>query len=151
MRALHVVFRVGETEYMLAASDVLQMESYAGATPVPGTPPYVAGIVHVRGQVVPVIDLRERFHLPRVEPTLGTRIVVAEALGRRVGLVVDSAREVLEVDLEDIKPPPRLVAEQAAGFVKGVVHVKKGSDRQPDRLLMLIDFAKVIGEEPLAS
>ena len=141
---LHVVFRVGGAEYMLPASDVLQMESYTGATPVPGTPSYVAGIVQVRGQVVPVVDLRERFHLPRVEPTLGTRIVVAEAIGRRVGLVVDAAREVLQIPDEQIKPPPRVVAEQAEGFVRGVAQVG-------NRLLMLIDFAKIIGEEPLPS
>jgi purine-binding chemotaxis protein CheW len=144
MTTLHVVFKVGDAEYMLPASDVLQMESYAGATPVPGTPPYVAGIVQVRGQVVPVVDLRQRFHLPKIEPTLGTRIVVAEALGRRVGLIVDAAREVIQVAAEQIKAPPRVVVEQAEGFVKGVAQVG-------NRLLMLIDFAKVIGEEPLVS
>jgi purine-binding chemotaxis protein CheW len=144
VKILHVVFRVGETEYLLCAADVLQLESYSGATPVPGAPPFVAGIVQVRGRVVPVIDLRERFHQPRVEPSLGTRIVVAETHGRRVGLIVDSAREVIHVDPEQIKPPPRVLMERAEGFIQAVAQIG-------DRLLMLIDFNRVIGEELLLS
>lgn len=144
VKILHVVFRVGETEYLLCAADVLQLESYSGATPVPGAPPFVAGIVQVRGRVVPVIDLRERFHLPRVEPSLGTRIVVAEAHGRRVGLIVDSAREVIHVDPEQLKQPPRVLTERAEGFIQAVAQIG-------DRLLMLIDFSRVIGEELLPS
>jgi purine-binding chemotaxis protein CheW len=141
---LHVVFRVGEVEYLLCAEDVVQLESYTGATPVPGAPPFVAGIVQVRGRVVPVIDLRERFRLPPVKPTLGTRIVVADVRGRHVGLIVDSAREVIRVAKDQLKPPPRMLVERAEGFVQAVAHIG-------DRLLMLIDFNRVIGEELLLS
>ena len=141
---LHVVFRVGDAEYLLAASDVLQLESYTGATPVPGAPAFVDGLVHVRGRVVPVLDLRERFRLPRAAPVLGTRIIVAEVRGRRVGLVVDSAREVIHIAPEQLKPPPRVLVERAEGLVQAVAHVG-------DRLLMLIDFSRVLGEEQLPS
>ena len=144
MTTLHVVFRVGDVEYLLNAAEVLQLETYSGATPVPGAPPFVLGIVQVRGRIVPVIDLRERFHLPPIEPTLDTRIVVAEASGRRVGLIVDSAREVIHVPPEQLKPPPRLLAERAEGIVQAVAQVGQ-------RLLMLIDFHRVIGEEALPS
>lgn len=142
MSTLHVVFRVGDAEYLLSAADVLQLDSYTGATQVPGSPPFVVGIVQVRGRVVPVVDLRERFHLPKVAPSLGTRIVIAEANGRRVGLIVDSAREVIHIAPEQLKPPPRVLVERAEGFVQAVTHIG-------DRLLMLIDFSRVIGEEPL--
>jgi purine-binding chemotaxis protein CheW len=141
---LHVVFRVGDAEYLLSAADVLQLESYTGATPVPGAPAFVVGIVHVRGRVVPVLDLRERFHLPRVAPELGTRIIVAEVDGRRVGLIVDSAREVIHITPDQLKAPPRVLLERAEGLVQAVAHVG-------NRLLMLIDFGRVIGEEPLPS
>jgi purine-binding chemotaxis protein CheW len=141
---LHVVFRVGEIEYALCADEVVQLESYAGATPVPGSPSFVVGIVQVRGRVVPVINLRARFHLPPVEPTLDTRILVAEVRGRRVGLIVDSAREVIKIAPEHVKPPPRVIFERAEGFIQAVAQIG-------DRLLMLIDFSRVIGEEPLPS
>jgi purine-binding chemotaxis protein CheW len=140
MSVLHVVFRVGETDYVVPASDVLQMESYAGATVVPGTASYVAGLVQVRGRVVPVIDLRARFGLPPVAPTLDTRIVVVQRDERNVGLLVDSARDVVQLAPEALKPPPDVLARDGRGFVRAVAKVG-------ERLVMLIDFEKVIGEE----
>jgi purine-binding chemotaxis protein CheW len=140
MSTLHVVFKVAGAEYAIPASEVLQMESYEGATPVPGAPSHVAGLVQVRGRVVPVVDARARFGLPAVERTLDTRVVVGQLGTRTVGLVVDSAREVLKLEQDQLQPPPQLVAEQAQGFVKAVARVGT-------RLLMLIDFPRVIGEE----
>jgi purine-binding chemotaxis protein CheW len=140
MNVLHVVFRVGEGEYVLPASAVLHMESFQGATPVPGAAPHVAGLVQVRGRVVPVVDLRLRFGLPAQVPTLDSRILIVEHATRVVGLLADSAREIVRIDPDKILPPPELVVEQAAGFVTHVVELER-------RLLMLIDAQKVIGEE----
>jgi purine-binding chemotaxis protein CheW len=140
MSLLHVVFKVAGAEYAIPASEVLQMESFTGATPVPGAPAHVAGLVQVRGRVVPVVDARARFGLPPVERTLDSRVVVGQLGSRTVGLLVDSAREVLKLAPDQLQPPPQLVAEQAQGFVKAVARV--GS-----RLVMLIDFPRVIGEE----
>lgn len=140
MSVLHVVFKVDGAEYALPASDVLQMESFTGATPVPGAPPHVAGLVQVRGRVIPVVDARVRFGLPPVERSLDTRVVVGQLGNRTVGLLVDSAREVLKLDPAQVKPPPPLVVEGARGFVRAVAQVGP-------RLVMLIDFPRVIGEE----
>lgn len=140
MSLLHVVFKVAGAEYAIPASEVLQMESFTGATPVPGAPAHVAGLVQVRGRVVPVVDARARFGLPPVQHTLDSRVVVGQLGSRTVGLLVDSAREVLKLAPDQLQPPPQLVAEQAQGFVKAVAQV--GS-----RLVMLIDFPRVIGEE----
>jgi purine-binding chemotaxis protein CheW len=137
---LHVVFKVGKGEYLLATETVVQIESYTGATLVPGASAFVAGIVQIRGRVVPVIDMRRRFGELAAEPTLDSRIVVGQRGERLVGLLVDSSREVLKVRPGDLKPPPRLLEDEAAGFVKAVAQLGP-------RLLMLIDFAKVIGEE----
>jgi purine-binding chemotaxis protein CheW len=140
MSSLFVVFKVGGSEYALPAAEVLQMESFAGATAVPGVAGYVAGIVQVRGKVVPVVDLRARFGLAQVERTLDSRLVVGQSGTRPVALLVDSAREVLKLDAEQIEATPRTVADEAGGFVKGVARVGT-------RLVMLIDFDKVIGED----
>jgi purine-binding chemotaxis protein CheW len=138
--ALHVLFRVGDSDYVLPASDVLQMESFRGATAVPGAASYVAGLVQVRGRVVPVVDLRARFGLPPVEPTLDTRVVVVQREERTIGLLVDSAREVLQIEPDALKAPPEVLRHDGQSFIKAVA--KAG-----ERLVMLIDFAKVIGEE----
>lgn len=140
MSVLHVVFKVGESEYLLPADEVSQMESYSGATRVPGARDYVVGIVQIRGKIVPVVDLRARFGLPPAAPGADARVVVGQHAGRTVALLVDSAREVLKLDPAELKPPPEIVQLEARGLVKSVAQVKS-------RLLMLLDFAKVIGEE----
>lgn len=142
MTELHVAFKVGDATYVLPASSVVQMESYTGATRVPGAPEYVAGLVQVRGAVVPVVSMRARFQMPAVEDTLDTRIVVVERRGRKVALLVDSARDMLKIDPAAFEPPPEVVAKQAAGFVRSVARV--GS-----KLVMLVDCDRVIGEEEL--
>lgn len=140
MNDLHVLFKVAEAEYAIAASDVLHMESFDGATRVPGAPAYVAGLMQIRRRVIPVVDLRLRFGLPATAPTLDSRVVVVQAGERAVGLLADSAREVKNIAASEFEPPPELITEQAAGYVTKVV-------RAGPRLLMLIDFRKVIGEE----
>jgi purine-binding chemotaxis protein CheW len=139
---LHVLFKVDDGLYALPADVVLQMESYTGATMVPGSPSFVAGIIQLRGRVVPVVDLRARFGLPAQAPTLETRVVVGEQNERTVALVADSAREVVGILPSQLKPPPRLVDDGAKGFVKAVAQLG-------DRTIMVLDFGKVIGEEPL--
>lgn len=140
MNELHVLCKVAGAEYVVPAEDVLQMESFAGATKVPGTTAQVAGLVQVRGRVVPVLDLRVMFGFPPIEPTIDSRVMVMKKGERTVGLLVDSAREVLKIPAGDFRPPPQIVVGQTDGLVKAVA--QSGS-----RLLMLIDFSKVIGEE----
>lgn len=140
MSALHVLFQVAGNQYALPAGDVLHMESYTGAVPVPGTLPYVAGIMQMRSRVVPIVDLRARFGLPAVEPTLDSRVVVVQHGTRIVGLLVDRAREVLHIGADEFRPPPEVIREQSQGFVTSVAQAGQ-------RLVMMIDFAKVIGEE----
>lgn len=140
MTELHVLFKVADAEFVVPARDVLHMESYTGATRVPGAPPFLAGLAQVRSKVVPVVDLRARFHLPPVERGLDARMVVVSQQGRSVALLVDSAREVVRLDPETFRPPPEIVLREAQGFVRQVAQAGA-------RLLLLIDFEKVIGEE----
>ncbi|KYF54465.1 chemotaxis protein CheW [Sorangium cellulosum] len=140
MSDLHVVLRVADTEYAISAAEVLHMESFVGATRVPGTRPYVGGLIQIRGRVVPVVDLRARFGLPTIEPTLDSRVIVVQSGGRTVGLLVDSAREVVNIAADDFRPPPEVMAEESAGFVRAVAKLGK-------RLVMLVDVGRVIGEE----
>ena len=140
MSELHVLCKVNDTEYVLPAADVLQMESFGGATKVPGAATTVAGLVQIRGRVVPVVDLRVVFGLAPISPTIDSRVVVMKTAERVVGLLVDSAREVLKIPAEDFHPPPAVLVQQTDGLVKAVAQVG-------NRLLMLIDFIKVIGEE----
>jgi purine-binding chemotaxis protein CheW len=140
MSVLHVLFKVAGSEYVLPYSEVLHMESFASATRVPGAPPYVTGLMQVRGRVLPVIDLRVRFGLESQPVTPDSRVVVVQTGKRALALLADSAREVVRIDPAEYRAAPEMVAEAGQGFVKSVAHA--GS-----RLVMLIDLQKVIGEE----
>jgi len=145
---LHVLFVVAGVTYALPVESILQMETFAGATAVPGTPDYVIGVATVRGKVVPVLDLRLRFGLPAVPPTLDTRLIVTQVAGRVIALRVDSAREVVPLDPAQHQAAPDLVTERSAALVRGM-------HAHGSRLLMLIDLPKVLNEhahdhEPIA-
>lgn len=142
MTTLHVTFRVGNAEYALDASDVLHLESFTEATHVPGAPSFVAGLVQVRGKLVPVVDLRKRFGLEPAARTLDSRVIVVKIGTRTAGLLVDSAREVVRLDESTFEPPPELIDEQASGFVKALA-------TQAQRLLLVVDVPRLIGEEAL--
>jgi len=139
---LHVLFKVADTDYAVRASDVLHMESYNGATKVPGTQSHVTGLMQIRQRVVPIIDLRTRFGLPAEARTIDSRVVVVQWSGRVVGLLVDSAREVMELGGDAFSAPPDVITQRAHGFVAALAQAGT-------RLVMLIDLGKIIGEEAL--
>ena len=144
VETLHVVFKVGATEYVLPASSVLEMDSFAGVTHLPGAADHVAGLVHIRGRVIPLVDLRARFGLPAGEPSLDQRVVVIDHEGRRIGLLVDMAREVAKIAKEAFDRPPEIVVERASGFIKAVAQL---SSSMGPRLVMLLDCERVLGQE----
>src|SRR6476469_7778473 len=116
MTTLHLTFRVGTAEYAVPAAQVLHLESFETATHVPGAPSYVAGLVQVRGRVVPVVDLRKRLGLPPTEHELAHRVVVVQLCARVAGLLVDSAREVILLDEASFQDAPELIKQQANGL-----------------------------------
>lgn len=137
MSQLHVIFKVAEGEYAIPADQVHQVDTYSNTTPVPGAPPFVAGLVQLRQHVMPVINTRLRFGLPDQPATEESRLVVLRFGNRFVSLLVDSAREVQNLAPSQFKDPPELMAK---GFVKSVAQV--GS-----RIIMLLDSLKIVGEE----
>ena len=140
MSSLHVLFTVGDAVYVLPSADVREMESFNGATRIPGTAAYVAGLVQIRGRVIPVIDLRARFGLPPIERTLDARVIVVTEGEREVGLLADTAREVVKIEADKFGPPPDVVSEQAAGFVNAIAETGK-------RLVLRLDASRVIGKD----
>lgn len=138
---LHLTFRVGSSNYALPASNVLHLEPFESATHVPGAPAHVAGLVQARGRVVPVVDLRTRFGLGPIERTIDHRVVIVQVGARVAGLLVDHAREVLQLDETTFEAPPDLVKPGPGMFVTAIARVTQ-------RLFLLIDVPRVLGEEP---
>ena len=115
-----ISFIVGAEEYgldLLRVKEVIRMRQI---TWLPQAPPCVKGIINLRGDVIPIVDLRERFGLESIEHTAMTRVIVVEVEGRPVGMVVDSASQVVRVPADRFEPPPAMMGMAARGFVTGV-------------------------------
>lgn len=139
MSNLHVICKIADTEYAIPADDVFQMESFNGATAIPGSAPYVEGLVQIRQQIIGVLNMRLRLGLPQAAPTLESRVIVLKMSGRLVGLLVDSAREVQNISPEQFKEAPEVITEKSEGFVRSIAYIK-------ERIIILLDAVKVIGD-----
>jgi len=107
-------------------------------TKVPNAPEYVDGVINLRGKIIPIVDLRRRFGMPRKEHDKNTRIIVVELNGGRiVGFVVDTVREVLRIQRSVTEPPPAIIAGIDADYITAVGKLE-------DRLLILLDLEKIL-------
>lgn len=133
---------VGET-YGINVMQVQEVLRYSEIAPVPGAPPYVLGIINLRGNVVTVIDTRHRFGLEPGEVTDNTRIVIIEADKHVVGILVDSVAEVVYLRQSEIETAPNVGNDDSAKFIQGVCH-------KNDELLILIELDKLLTDEEWA-
>ncbi|HUI63402.1 MAG TPA: chemotaxis protein CheW [Bacteroidota bacterium] len=134
-----VSFTIGEEEFGVDILKVQEINRMLEVTSVPNTPEYIDGVINLRGKVIPIIDLRRRFAMPRKGHDKNTRVVVVELAGRVVGFVVDAVKEVLRIPRSVTEPPPALVSGVNADYITGV-------GKLADRLLILLDLDRVISE-----
>jgi len=132
-----VTFNVGEEEFGVGILAVREINRMMEITRVPHAPDFVEGVVNLRGQVIPVVDLRKRFNLEAVERDKNSRIVVVELSEKVVGFLVDSVSEVLRVDKSIMEPPPAIVAGIDREYLEGVVKLD-------DRLLILLNLRRLL-------
>lgn len=133
----YILAMVRNTAYAVPSRQVERMEMVEQVTPVPNAPLCVDGIVFSRGQVVPVINLRRRFGLEPTDYDLRTRIVVTRVDNRRVGLLVDAAREFVHLPEESIQPPPDTVSGAKAQYLRGIATLNQ-------RTILVLDIAGLV-------
>ncbi len=142
-----LTFRLGEEVFAVDVTKAREVLDFSAITRVPQTPRFMLGVINLRGSVVPVIDLRQKFGLAAVERTRDTCIVVLEITvdGETtvVGAVADSVQEVLELDPDQIEPPPRIGTRLKTEFIRGMGSVG-------DRFLILLDIDRVFSAEELS-
>ncbi len=106
-------------------------------TRVPNAPEYVDGVINLRGKVIPIIDLRRRFGMPRKEKDKNSRIIVVELAGKVLGFVVDAVSEVLRIPGSVTEPPPSIIAGIKAEYITAIGKLE-------NRLLILLDLERVL-------
>ena len=115
-----LTFFLGDEEYGLQILAVQEIIGLLPVTRVPRTPPFVRGVVNLRGKVIPVADLRLKFGLPAVEPTAETCIVFVRANATEVGLVVDRVSEVVDIPADRVDPPPTFGPDVNVDYLLGI-------------------------------
>jgi purine-binding chemotaxis protein CheW len=132
-----VEFKLGEETYGVDILQVKTIERMMPITRVPKAPQFVEGVINLRGDIVPVIDLKKRFDLPKREETDNTRIIIVNVEDITVGMIVDSATEVIQLPQNAIEMAPSIVAGIDADFLQGVGKIG-------DKLLIILDLLKIL-------
>ena len=132
-----ILCSVAGTTYGLRSRDVAHIEMVEHVTGVPNAPPAVDGVVFSRGEVVPALNLRVRFGFERRDYDVRTRLLVVRSGGRTVGLLVDDAREFMNIASDAIQPPAAALSGLSGEYLEGVVNVA-------DRLILVLKLAAVL-------
>ena len=135
-----VTFFLANEKYGINVMQVQEVLRVSEIAPVPGAPDYVLGIINLRGNVVTVIDTRQRFGLPSKELDDAARIVIVESNDQVVGILVDSVAEVVDLRVSEIESAPNVGTEDNSKFIQGVAS-------QQDELLIIIDLNKLLTDE----
>lgn len=135
-----VSFSIFKEEYGVEVLKVREIIRMTAITHMPNTPPYVEGVINLRGKVIPIMSMRKRFGLAETENDSNTRIIVIDVGGDLTGFIVDSVAEVIRISGSEIQPPPGMASggiEQE--FIVGVIN-------RADRLLILLDPDKMFSQ-----
>jgi len=132
-----VVFSLNKKEYALDVQHVVSIEKMQYFTRVPHVPNYIKGVINLRGVIIPIIDLRTRFQVEAAEYNQNTRIIITSLADKEVGLIVDEANDVMNIDMDTIEFQPDVIGTEKQNYIAGVVKIE-------DRLLILLKLEKIL-------
>ena len=133
----YVIFKLAEEYYGLSIDNVISIEKPSQITRIPNAPSYIKGVINLRGEVIPVIDLRNKLGMETRDLDRSSRIIVVSSNEIFAGLIVDTSSEVLEIHKENIDKPPTNENEEYIDYIKGIGKIK-------DRLIVLLDLTKIL-------
>lgn len=140
----YLSFQIGTEIFAADVANVINILEMAKITKVPKSPNYMKGVINLRGSVLPVVDTRLKFGLPETEYTTNTCILVLEVLSRnetiRLGAIVDSVQEVLEIGSDEIMPPPNLGTKFKTDILVGMA-------KKDENFIMIMDVNNVFADD----
>jgi purine-binding chemotaxis protein CheW len=144
----YLTFRLGNEVFATDVAKVREVLDSTTITKIPRTPDFMSGVINLRGNVVPVVDLRLCFEMSKTETTVNTCIVVVEMLvdgeSTVIGALADSVEEVIDLEPDQIQPPPRIGAKIRTDFIKGM-------GKRDAQLIMILDIDRVFSVEELTA
>lgn len=136
-----VIFKLADEEYgvdILQAKEIEKLEQEI--TRVPKSPVFVEGVINLRGEIVPIVDLRKRFGLAVRPVCLDTRVIIVEINNSQIGMVVDSVVEVVRINVADILQAPEITKTVDSYFINGVAKIN-------DRLIVLLNLERTLSPD----
>jgi purine-binding chemotaxis protein CheW len=133
------VFRVGEQEYALDIMVIREIINPLPITRVPKAPAFVEGVIELRGQILPIVDMRKRFDAPASPPTRASKYVIVSLGEQAVGLIVDGVSEVVRRSGDDVRPAPALAVGDTRFF--------RGMLRHDDRIFVVLDIDQILSSQ----
>ena len=139
----YLTFVLGTEQYGLEILKVQEIRGYDSVTQIANTPEFIKGVVNLRGKIVPIVDLRIKFHLGKVEYNEFTVVIILNLNGRVVGIVVDGVSDVMALKDEQIRDVPSLVTSIDTKYIVGLATV----DQQ---MLILMDIEQLMSSQEMA-
>jgi purine-binding chemotaxis protein CheW len=135
-----IVFQLDNEQYAVDLEQVLSIERLQTITHVPNTSTFIKGVINLRGEIIPIIDLKERLHKGLTKYTESTRLLIVQMNTLKVGLIVDTATDVIDLDQSQVEPAPSIFGGVTREYLKGVVKLE-------DQLFVLLDLKCVLNLE----
>jgi purine-binding chemotaxis protein CheW len=135
-----ILFQVAGSTYGVRSEKVQQVDMIEHVTPLPGAAPYVDGVVFTRGQVLPAINLRARFGYEKIPYDVKSRLIVVNPSGRKVGFVVDAAREFVNIAGSAIRPPHEVIHDARDQYLEGIATLG-------ERIVLLLNIEEVVSKD----
>jgi purine-binding chemotaxis protein CheW len=132
-----VIFKLGDEEYGVNIMQVKEIIRMVAINKVPQVPQFVEGIISLRGEILPIIDLREKFGIPKKENSRSTRILVINLDSTTIGGIVDEVTEVLRIQNSAIKPSPPVIKGVNSDYLLGIGQIG-------GRIIILLDLARIL-------
>lgn len=143
----YLTYKLADEIFALDIAKVREVLDFTSITKVPQTPPYMCGVINLRGSVVPVIDMRLKFGMEKTDQTVNTCIIITEVQLEEettvLGALADSVQEVLNLGAGQIEPPPKIGTGLNTDFIKGM-------GKQEDQFIIILDIDKVFSVNELA-
>jgi purine-binding chemotaxis protein CheW len=139
-----IAFNIGEQQFCISTAAVREIRGWTAVTPLPHAPPFVLGVVNLRGVVLPIVDLAVRLGFPPSQPTARHAIIVVEVGNQVAGLLVDGVSDIFTADDAQIQPTPEIAAETAKLYLRGVIAMD-------GRLIGVIDIVSLLPATELAA
>ncbi len=121
-----VTFQLGAEKYGINIMDVKEIVNYEEIRGIPNAPIFIEGIYNLRGDIIPIISLHQRFHLQRPEDIDEDSLLIITIGGMELGIIIDRVLRVISIDTEEIQPPPQMLSGIGAEYIQGVVHLDEG-------------------------